>query len=256
MYDFETLKALLNKQVSVYYHNGFIPDDPLSIPHSFSKQQDIEIAGFFASILAWGNRKSIITNCRKLMQLMDDSPHDFVLHHSDADLKKMLGFVHRTFNDTDLLYFIYFLNKHYTQHTSLEDAFFPQVTYQAEDTGPALMHFYNYFFTPEHPVRTHKHIANPAKNSACKRLNMYLRWMVRPSDRGVDFGLWHKIKPAQLVCPFDIHVSRNAKSLGLIDDDAANWKNALTLTQRLREFNPNDPVIYDFALFGMGVGSK
>jgi uncharacterized protein (TIGR02757 family) len=250
----QALKALLDNKAEFYNNAAFIPKDPVCIPHRFSVLQDIEIAGFFAATLAWGNRTTIINNCTQLMKLMDDTPHQFIVHHAETDLKRFLRFVHRTFNATDLLYFIYFLHHHYNHSHTLEDAFVPGE--HRHDLGDALRHFHNYFFSLEHPTRTHKHVATPQRQSACKRLNMYLRWMVRKDDKGVDFGLWTRLKPSQLVCPLDVHVARVAWRLGLLPTHQANWQNALYLTQQLKQMNPDDPVVYDFALFGLGAEER
>lgn len=168
----------------------------------------------------------------------------------------MLGFAHRTFNATDLLYFIHFLKYHYTKYSSLEDAFVPEAYYAEETVEQALIHFHDYFFSIEHPERTKKHISTPARKSACKRINMYLRWMVRKDNNGVDFGIWNKISPRQLVCPLDVHVSRVAHRLKMLHDDKSNWQNALLLTQQLRKLNPEDPAVYDYALFGLGMAER
>lgn len=256
MDDLQHLKQLLNARVKLYNKPSFIEKDPVCIPHSFSKKQDIEISGLFAAILAWGNRTTIINNSRKLMQWMDNKPHDFILHHKDNDLKTFVHFVHRTFNATDLLYFISFLQYHYQQYDSLEDAFVPGKRYTEETIEQALIHFHHYFFSIEHPERTRKHISTPERNSACKRLNMYLRWMVRRDAQGVDFGIWKKIKPHQLICPFDVHVARVAERLGLLDNIKSNWNNAILLTNHLKVFNPNDPAVYDYALFGLGIEER
>lgn len=250
------LKNLLDDKVRLYDQPSFIKGDPIQIPHRFSKRQDIEIAGLFASVLAWGNRTTIINNCNKLMQLMDNAPHDFILNHKDTDLKAFLGFVHRTFNATDLLYFIHFLQFHYQQHNSLEDAFVADKKYTNNTVEQALVYFYNYFFSLEHPERTIKHISTPARKSACKRINMYLRWMVRKDNSNVDFGIWKKISPRQLVCPLDVHVARVAHRLELLPDEKSNWNNALQLTRQLRQLNPDDPAVYDFALFGLGMAER
>jgi uncharacterized protein (TIGR02757 family) len=248
------LKESLDKKVDVYNQPSFISTDPISIPHRFTKKQDIEIAGFFAALFAWGNRTIIINKATELMTLMDGSPHQFVLQHTDADLKGLLHFKHRTFNPTDLLYFVHFLHHHYSVHPSLETAFFPQKSYTVEQ---GLNHFYGYFFSlPDAPERTKKHIAAPFKKSTCKRLNMYLRWMVRKDDRGVDFGIWKQVSPSQLICPVDVHVARVARKLNLIQRPATDWHTALELTQHLRSFDPQDPAKYDFALFGLGVEEK
>ena len=250
------LKRLLDDRAALYNTPAFIPADPVSIPHRFSKKQDIEIAGFFAATLAWGIRTTIINNCSRLMSWMDNAPHDFILHHQPEELKKMLGFVHRTFNATDLLYFIETLQRHYQYHDSLEDAFVPQEHLAADNIGPALIHFHNYFFSGEHPERTRKHVSTPARGSACKRLCMFLRWMVRRDESGVDFGIWKKISPAQLVCPLDVHVARVAHRLGLIEEEKANWRNAVALTDTLRQLRPEDPAVYDYALFGLGAEER
>lgn len=254
--DIKRIKKLLDNKVRLYNQPSFIKGDPISVPHRFDKKQDIEIAGLFAAVLAWGNRTTIINSCNKLMQLMDNAPYDFVMNHKDTELKPFLGFVHRTFNATDLLYFIYFLQYHYSQHSSLEDAFVPGKRYTNDTVEAALIHFHNYFFSIEYPERTRKHISTPARKSACKRINMYLRWMVRKDKQGVDFGIWKKITPGQLVCPLDTHVARVANRLGLIDNNKSNWQNAMQLTMHLREMNPNDPAIYDYALFGLGAEER
>ncbi len=250
------LKNLLDEKVRLYNQPSFIKGDPIQVPHRFTKKQDIEIAGLFAAVLAWGNRTTIINSCNKLMQWMDEAPYDFILHHQETDLKKMLGFAHRTFNATDLLYFIHLLKYHYTSYPSLEDAFVPKDYYNEKTVEQALIHFYDYFFSIEHPDRTKKHISTPARKSACKRINMYLRWMVRKDSIGVDFGIWNTISPRQLVCPLDVHVGRVAHRLKLIPDEKSNWKNALLLTEQLSLLNPDDPAVYDYALFGLGMAER
>lgn len=256
MADIHELKEYLDEKVAVYNRPAFIEKDPICIPHRFSLKQDIEISGLFAAVLAWGNRTSIINSCNKIMEWMDNQPYDFIRNHKDTDLKRFLHFAHRTFNTTDLLYFIYFLQYHYTSHSSLEDAFTGEAIYNEANVKGALVRFHRYFFSIEHPERTKKHIATPERNSACKRLNMYLRWMVRKDDCGVDFGLWNKITPAQLVCPLDVHVARVAHRLELLPADKADWKNAEALTALLKELNPDDPAIYDYALFGLGMAER
>ncbi len=205
----ESLKHFLEEKYIQYNQAGFIENDPVCVPHHFKKRQDIEIAGLFAAILAWGQRKTIIGKSLELMQWMDFSPHDYILNHSVADLKKFTGFKHRTFNATDALYFIYFLNQYYRKNQSLEDLFIPRKEDRSVEKG--LIHFHNSFFDLEEaPPRTKKHIPTPERKSTCKRLNMYLRWMVRKDDHGVDFGLWNRINPAHLICPVDLHVDRVA----------------------------------------------
>lgn len=253
----QTLIALLKKKAQQYNHPDFIAKDPISVPHRFTRQQDIEIAGFFAALLAWGNRTSIINSSNKIMAMMGDEPYAFILEHQASDLKPMLQFAHRTFNATDLYYCIAFLQAHYRQYPSLEDAFVPDSTYTAADVGKALIHFHHYFFSlPEFPERTRKHIANPERKSACKRLNMYLRWMVRKDKMGVDFGLWKKLRPEHLICPLDVHVAHVAHRFGLIATVKADWNNSLLLTEQLRLIDKKDPSQFDYALFGLGVEER
>jgi uncharacterized protein (TIGR02757 family) len=248
-----SLKALLSRQAEYYNRPGFITADPVCIPHTFTARADIETAGLFAAVFAWGNRTTIIAKSRELMALMDNRPHDFMLHHQPRDLKKLLHFKHRTFNSDDLLYFISFLRHHYSRHASLETAFTQWMQPGDATVENALNGFKTYFFSLEHLPRTQKHIASPRQNSSCKRLNMFLRWMVRRDDKGVDFGIWNGIQPRQLVCPLDVHVARVARRLGLLERKQNDWQAALELTAALRRLNRNDPVVYDYALFGMGV---
>ena len=253
------IKNLLDKKFSIYNHVDFIEKDPISIPHAFAKKQDIEIAGFFAAIFSWGNRKVIIQKSKELMVMMDNAPHDFVLHHTCKELKRFSKFRHRTFNGEDVLYFISFLKKHYTTNDSLENAFTKHIPAGKNKMEHALNGFYHYFFEDTNstiPNRTRKHIAAPQKKSTCKRLNMYLRWMVRKDAAGVDFGLWENISPADLICPLDVHVIRVANQLKLLHNEKANWQTACMLTGKLKKFDSLDPVKYDFALFGMGVSEK
>ncbi|MDB5011975.1 MAG: hypothetical protein JWQ25_177, partial [Daejeonella sp.] len=265
----------------------FIENDPVVIPHQFSRKQDIEIMGFFSAMLAWGQRKTIINKCNELIKRMDGAPYDFIINHQETDLKTLLGFKHRTFNDTDLLYFVSFFKQHYQNFDSLENAFLPTEhpktsffreeyldvqteNIHIETTSPTcfqqqlilpaltaemcLNHFRSYFFSLEDfPRRTIKHVSSPTQGSSCKRLNMFLRWMVRDDDKGVDFGIWKKIKPAMLICPTDVHVERVARKLNLIERKQVDWRTAIELTGNLRRFDSEDPVKYDFALFGLGV---
>ncbi len=248
----EQLKALLEEKYHQYNQPGFIENDPVSVPHLFSKKQDIEIAALFAATLAWGQRSTIIQSCTRLLALMDNDPHNFIKHHREQDLKRFEKFVHRTFNATDALYFIEFLQWYYIRHESLEDAFYTNGC--EPDTGSGLIRFHRLFFSlSDYPVRTRKHVPTPERKSACKRLNMFLRWMVRSDNRGVDFGLWKKIKPTQLICPCDVHVERVARRLGLLRRKQVDWLAAVELTRALRKLDPDDPVKYDFALFGMGL---
>lgn len=254
MSDFN-IKYFLDKKVLEYNQPAFITNDPICIPHLFTLKQDIEIMGFFASILAWGQRKTIINKCRELIDRMKGNPYHFVLNHQEEDLKSLLGFKHRTFNDTDLLYFISFFRYHYSHFDSLEDAFLiGQEEDKAVSVEMALNEFKNYFFSlSDYPTRTRKHISSPLQKSTCKRLNMFLRWMVRTDESGVDFGIWNRILPSQLIAPCDVHVERVARKFHLITLEKVNWKTAIELTENLRLLDPQDPVKYDFALFGLGV---
>lgn len=251
------LQAFLDKKAGEYNRPSFIASDPVCIPHLFAKKQDIEIAGFFASIFAWGNRTIIINKTKELMQMMDGEPYKFCLNPHTEGLKQLTTFKHRTFNATDLLYFVEFLHHHYSKHQSLETAFSQWMQPGDETIENALTGFHDYFFSlPDAPARTKKHIATPQRNSTCKRLNMFLRWMVRNDDKGVDFGIWKNISPAQLVCPIDVHVARVARRFDLISRKQTDWLTALELTNKLKQFDPNDPAKYDFALFGLGVVEK
>ncbi len=243
----------LDSKVAQYNRPSFIAEDPVCIPHLFTKKQDIEIAGFFAASFAWGNRTTIINKGRELMELMHYAPHDFCMQHSEDDLRRLEGFKHRTFNTTDLLYFISFFRHHYSRYASLEDAF----TQWGSTVPEMLTGFYHYFFSLEYvPNRTRKHVASPEKNSTCKRLNMFLRWMVRKDDNGVDFGIWNHISPSVLIAPIDLHVARVARRFDLLQRTATDWQAAAELTHCLRKLDKNDPVKYDFALFALGVVEK
>jgi len=255
--EIERLRDFLNLKVREYNKPGFIPNDPVSIPHLFTRKQDIEIAALWAAILAWGQRKTIITKCKELFQKMDNAPYDFVLNHKESELKRFLDFRHRTFNATDALYFIHFFKWFYQKHDSLEQAFIDKNVGSQQNVEQSLILFHDLFFSLiDYPERTRKHIASPKRNSACKRLNMFLRWMVRKDSNGVDFGIWSRIKPAQLVCPCDLHVERVGRKLGLITKLRTGWDMAIELTANLRLLDPEDQVKYDFALFGLGVEEK
>lgn len=242
------LKAFLDEKSDYYNRPSFIENDPISVPHQFTLKQDIEIAGFFAAVLAWGKRITIIRKCNELMDRMDRSPYAFVTGHKPSDLKRLTGFKHRTFNDTDLLYFVAFMKWYFEKYDSLEAIF------AGDSIEEALIRFHKLFFSlPDYPERTRKHISTPLNKSTCKRLNMFLRWMTRSDRRGVDFGLWRSVSPSQLICPCDVHVDRVARRLGLIQRKQTDWQTAVELTTQLRKFDPLDPVRYDFALFGLGV---
>lgn len=254
---FVNLHNFLDAKVIQYNQPGFIANDPICIPHMFTKKQDIEIMGFWSSMLAWGQRITIINKCKELINLMDGAPHDFIMNHQDVDLKRFLNFKHRTFNATDTLYFIHFFKHHYLNFNSLEDAFLPFDFEQQENIEKHLNYFRAYFFSlPDFPQRTIKHVSSPLQKSTCKRLNMFLRWMVRQDKNGVDFGIWNKIKPSQLICPCDLHVDRVARKLNLINRKQTDWQTALELTENLKKFDSIDPTKYDFALFGLGIEEK
>jgi len=247
------LKKYLDEQVSKYNKPSFIEKDPISIPHQFKDQKDIEIMGLLTAILSWGQRKTIIAKCKELIYRMNKEPYNFVMNHTDEDLKGLEGFKHRTFNDTDLLYFIDFFHRHYSENESLESAFIPEGGFTTVED--ALIHFEKEFFNHENaPKRSRKHVASPARGSACKRLNMFLRWMVRKDKNGVDFGIWKQIPMSELICPIDLHVERTARKLMLITRKPVDWLTAIELTESLRKLDANDPVKYDFALFGLSLG--
>lgn len=244
------LHNILEEKYILYSTRGFIPDDPISIPHRFTKKEDIEIAGFLSAIIAWGNRKSIIKSANRIIEYMNEAPHDFILNHEDKDLKSFQKFVHRTFNSDDLLGFIACLKNLYTEGDGLQGAF-----RSSTDHEESLRQFPVLFFKKEVLARTHKHIAKIDKGSAAKRINMFLRWMVRSEVTGVDFGLWKNISPSELFIPLDVHTARVARSLGLLERKQNDWQAVKELTEKLRQFDPSDPVKYDFALFGMGVSN-
>jgi uncharacterized protein (TIGR02757 family) len=253
----EHAAELLEKYYTICHQAVFVEDDPISIPHRFSTRQDIEIMGFFAAILSWGQRVTIINNCRKLSALMDERPFEFIQHHSQKDLRPLESFVHRTFNSTDLLGLIAFFRQYYSTNESLQEAFSNGISAGDEHVGPGIQHFHDLIMhTETTAARTKKHLPAPSGKSTCKRINMYLRWMVRQDDAGIDFGIWKNILPSQLICPLDVHVERHARRLGLITRKQTDWQTALELSKRLRQIDPVDPVRFDFALFGMGILEK
>jgi uncharacterized protein (TIGR02757 family) len=249
----KALKLFLDEMYDRYNRPDFIESDPISIPRRFEKKQDIEISGFLAATIAWGQRPTIIRNANKLMQWMDESPYDFVLQHRKKDLKPFESFVHRTFNSTDCLYFIRALKNLYSKHNSLEEAFTNGHPWDKPHAGEAIGHFRRQFFELPHPLRTRKHLSDPAEGSAAKRMNMFLRWMVRKDKRKVDFGLWKTIPASALLCPLDVHSGNVARKLGLLTRKQNDWKAVQELTASLALLDPEDPVKYDFALFGLGV---
>jgi len=248
------LKEFLDEKASFYNNLDFIESDPIQVPHSFHQKEDIEISGFLAATIAWGNRKSIIKNAHKMMDFMGNTPYDFVINHSEEDLKKLLPFVHRTFNGHDFIQFIKSLQHIYNTYDGMETIF----RENASNTSlqPAITAFKNVFFEIEHLPRTQKHVSNPLKGSSAKRINMFLRWMVRQDTRGVDFGIWKNISPALLSCPLDVHSGNVARKLGLLKRKQNDAKALAELDLSLRKLDSKDPVKYDFALFGLGVFEK
>jgi uncharacterized protein (TIGR02757 family) len=245
--------TLLEKAARHYNQPSFIEDDPIGIPHRFTLLQDREIMGFWTAMLAWGQRKTIIQSASRLITYMDGAPFQFIVQHEEKDRRRLLDFKHRTFQATDALYFLEFFQRYYRQHSSLEHAFARHLSPADATTEKALIGFHLDFFDhPYAPDRTRKHIATPARHSTCKRLNMFLRWMVRRDDCGVDFGVWRSIHPAQLLMPLDVHVDRVARHLGLLERKQTDWQAVLELTTTLRQIAPDDPVRFDFALFGLG----
>ena len=245
------LKEFLDAKVEQYNRPDFITSDPIQIPHLFSKKEDIEIAGFLSATISWGNRKSIITNCKKMMDLLDHSPHDFIMNHQEEDLEKLEPFVHRTFNGLDFITFIKSLNHIYTNHNGLEAVFAKHA--EKDSLQKAIHYFKQSFFEIEHLQRTQKHVSDPLKNSAAKRINMFLRWMVRDDNTGVDFGIWKSLSPSQLSCPLDVHSGNVARKLGLLKRKQNDGKALAELDAALKKLDKTDPVKYDFALFGLGV---
>lgn len=248
---FLEVKDFLDEKVGQYNHSKFIDSDPIQIPHLFSKKEDIEIAGFLVSTIAWGNRKSIIANGKKLMNIMDQAPFDFIMNFREKDEKVLTNFVHRTFNSKDLSYFVQALRHIYTKHHGLEAVFAKHAT--SNSLQPAIHAFKKIFFELPHPVRTEKHLGDPFKNSAAKRANMFLRWMVRNDQAGVDFGIWKKLNPSQLSCPLDVHSGNVARKLNLLNRKTNDAKAVFELDTSLRRFDASDPAKYDFALFGLGI---
>ena len=245
------LKEFLDAKVEQYNRPDFITSDPIQIPHQFNKKEDIEIAGFLSATIAWGNRKSIINNANKMLVLLEHSPHDFVMNHQESDLEKLLPFVHRTFNGGDFITFIKSLQHIYKNHNGLEAAFAKHA--EKQSMQKAIHHFKQLFFEIEHLPRTQKHVSDPLKNSAAKRINMFLRWMVRDDNTGVDFGIWKTLSVSQLSCPLDVHSGNVARKLGLLKRKQNDGKALAELDYSLRKLDAKDPVKYDFALFGLGV---
>ncbi len=250
----ETTYAWLEEKYHLFNNASFITDDPIGVPHQFDALQDIEIAGFFTAIMAWGQRKTIIKKANELMHLLDNAPFEFIQGHKEKDRKRFVSFKHRTLQPDDVIYLVDVLQRFYQTNVSLEQAFTKDMQETDENVYNGLVGFHNMVFNqPWVLERTRKHIATPLRKSSCKRLNMFLRWMVRKDASGVDFGLWKNISTAQLIIPLDVHVGNVARKLNLLDRKANDWQAAQALTNQLKEFDPLDPVKYDFALFGAGV---
>jgi len=248
------LKALLDSRLDYYNQPDFIQQDPIFVPHQYSLKQDIEIIGLITALFAWGQRKTIKNKGIEFASLMDNCPYDFIVNHRPKDLKPFLSFKHRTFNGEDALNLIHFLKCHYNKNDSLEDAFYDASFIKDRWIVNGLVKFRQYFESKvPQKSRTLKHIASPLKNSSCKRLNMYLRWMVRKDERGVDFGLWNKISQSQLLCPLDLHVGKVARKLSLLKREQNDMRAVIELSESLRRFDETDPCKYDFALFSLGV---
>ncbi len=250
----QELKDFLDQKVLQYNTPQFIKDDPIQIPHSFQLKEDIEIAGFLAATIAWGNRKMILKNAKRMMDLLGNSPYDFVMNHKEHHLEQLEGFVHRTFNSIDFVFFIKALQHIYNNHKGLEAIFTSYAT--EESLQPAIHQFKNIFFEIPHPSRTTKHVSDPFKGSAAKKINMWLRWLIRDDNAGVDFGIWKNISPSILSCPLDVHSGNVARKLGILTRKQNDAKALIELDTNLRKLDPSDPTKYDFALFGLGVFEK
>jgi uncharacterized protein (TIGR02757 family) len=245
------MKEFLDEKVELYNRSSFVEPDPISIPHRFTRKEDIEISGFLAATIAWGNRKMILRNANRMMELLDDSPFEFIRYSSEREMEAVGRFVHRTFNSTDLIYFLKALQYIYNEKGGLETIFNTHKT--SDSLQPAIHEFHKLFFELPHEKRTERHVSDPFKGSAAKKLNMYLRWMIRKDNRGVDFGLWKSISPSILSCPLDVHSGNVARKLGLLTRKLNDSKAVSELDTCLREMDKEDPVRYDFALFGLGV---
>ncbi len=253
--DFAPIKDFLDEKVIKYNCPAFIEEDPISIPRLFTQREDIEISGFLTATIAWGQRKTILKNARMLMELMDMEPYNFVINAGKRELMKLNGFVHRTFNTDDLMFFIQALRNIYSKHNSME-CIFSQNSTSYFHAYESICNFHRVFFETPHLKRSVKHVSNPANGSAAKRINMFLRWMVRNDNNGVDFGIWNTISPAHLQCPLDLHSGNVARKLGLLTRKQNDWKAVEELTNNLRQFDIEDPIKYDFALFGLGVNKE
>lgn len=242
------LFEFLEEKAKLYERKNFIDNDPISIPHQFTRKEDVEIIAFIVATISWGNRKSIIANGNKLVNIMGESPYDFVMSSSPVQLKK-LKFIHRTFNETDLKQFIFSLRKIY-ENGGLEKSF------AGKNARERISHFRNEFTSHFIESRTLKHVSDPGSNSSAKRLNMFLRWMVRSDKRKVDFGIWKSVSPAELMLPLDVHTGNVGRKLGLLKREQNDWRAVEEITGSLRKFDSKDPIKYDFALFGLGAVEK
>lgn len=251
--DYKQIKELLDRKYLDYCHTDFIQDDPVSIPHLFTRKEDIEIAAFLTATISWGQRKTILSSAHHLLKLLDYSPYEFVTQATENDLKALKSFKHRTFNGTDGIFFIQSLKNIYLNHGGLEKSF---IKSGDNEIKSSIIKFRDVFFSVPYPARTVKHIADPSAGAPAKRINMFLRWMVRKDDHDVDFGIWKSVSPARLYCPLDIHTGNVARKLGLINRKQNDWKALEELMLHLREFDPEDPVKYDYALFGLGIFEK
>ena len=247
------LKEFLDNKVNAFNNPAFIKDDPISIPHRFSRKEDIEICAFLVATISWGQRPVILSNGARLMQLMDDQPYEFILNASGKEIKRLKNFVHRTFNGQDVIFFTEALKNIYKNSSGLEQLFSVALKKSNGKMGEAISIVRKEFFSYKLPGRSSKHFSDPLANSAAKRINMMLRWLVRTDKKGVDFGIWKSISPSLLYCPLDVHSGRVARELGLLKRTQNDWKAVDELTQNLRLFDKNDPVKYDFALFGLGI---
>ena len=248
------LKAFLDEKTKQYQQPGFLETDPIQIPHGFSQKEDIEVSGFLTATIAWGNRLSIIRSGHRMMEVMDQAPYDFVMNATEGEFSRMEGYVHRTFNDLDLKCFILSLRHLYLEYGGMENVF--SLYSRPEGLQEAITNVRARFFEIPHPKRSEKHFSDPSRGSAAKRINMFLRWMVRPADTGVDFGIWKGLEPSQLSCPLDVHSGKGARALGLLKRKQNDARAVAELDAALRKLDPEDPVKYDFALFGLGVFEK
>lgn len=251
-YSHKSLKGLLEHFYKKYHQPSFIANDPIQVAYFYKQKEDVEIASFFTTLLAWGNRKQIIRNAKLLMSLMDNKPYDFMVTIKKKDINRFDSFKHRTINGNDIKELLWALHKIYQDHGGLEHLF-TDAYKRHNDIYFALEVFYKTVSSYTQSSHCLKHISNVSKNSAAKRLNLFLRWMIREDDRKVDFGLWKSIPASALYIPLDVHVSNVARKLGLLKRKANNWKAVQELTENLRLFDKNDPIKYDYALFGMGL---